>query len=206
MRKNLYLFILLMIICSITTLTTAQVTKVVIRGVVTAAIDKLPLPGAHVMLLNKDGRGRNAIADMDGNYSMRVETRAGDNLVVSYTGMKKATIPVKGRMTINVVMQDETVMLEGATIVASKKTSNGMMDINERDLTTAMGKVSMADLEDGMTAPSVEDALQGRIAGLDIAASSRSGCRNVSPHSWYYLYDGVFTTAYCSRRVSMMRR
>ena len=52
MRKNLYLFILLMIICSITTLATAQVTKVVIRGVVTAAIDKLPLPGAHVMLLN----------------------------------------------------------------------------------------------------------------------------------------------------------
>lgn len=45
-------------------------------------------------------------------------------------------------------MQDETVMLEGATIVASKKTSNGMMDINERDLTTAMGKVSMADLEE----------------------------------------------------------
>lgn len=141
MRKNLYLFILLMIICSITTLATAQVTKVVIRGVVTAAIDKLPLPGAHVMLLNKDGRVvGNAIADMDGNYSMRVETRAGDNLVVSYTGMKKATIPVKGRMTINVVMQDETVMLEGATIVASKKTSNGMMDINERRPHDGYGK------------------------------------------------------------------
>ena len=78
MRKNLYLFILLMIICSITTLATAQVTKVVIRGVVTAAIDKLPLPGAHVMLLNKDGRVvGNAIADMDGNYSMRVETQIG---------------------------------------------------------------------------------------------------------------------------------
>lgn len=205
MRKNLYLFILLMIICSITTLATAQVTKVVIRGVVTAAIDKLPLPGAHVMLLNKDGRVvGNAIADMDGNYSMRVETRAGDNLVVSYTGMKKATIPVKGRMTINVVMQDETVMLEGATIVASKKTSNGMMDINERDLTTAMGKVSMADLEDGMTAPSVEDALQGLYRRFGYCQPVRAtGGRNVSPHSWYHFYDGVFTTAYCSRRVSL---
>ena len=95
MRKNLYLFILLMIICSITTLATAQVTKVVIRGVVTAAIDKVPLPGAHVMLLNKDGRVvGNAIADMDGNYSMRVETRAGDNLVVSYTGMKLSLIHI----------------------------------------------------------------------------------------------------------------
>lgn len=193
MRKNLYLFILLMIICSITTLATAQVTKVVIRGVVTAAIDKLPLPGAHVMLLNKDGRVvGNAIADMDGNYSMRVETRAGDNLVVSYTGMKKATIPVKGRMTINVVMQDETVMLEGATIVASKKTSNGMMDINERDLTTAMGKVSMADLEDGMDGTQCGRCSSGAYRRFGLLQPVRAtGCRNVSPHSWYHFYDGV---------------
>jgi TonB-linked SusC/RagA family outer membrane protein len=154
-------------------LSSAQQTKVVIRGVVTAAIDKLPLPGANVLLVNKDGRVvGNAVTDMDGNYSMRVETRAGDNLVATYIGMKKATIPVKGKMTINIVMQDETVMLEGATIVGNKRVNNGMMDVSERDLTTAMSRISMSDLEDGMTAPSVEDALQGRIAGMDIAASS----------------------------------
>ncbi|GAA6258493.1 SusC/RagA family TonB-linked outer membrane protein [Bacteroides sp. f07] len=154
-------------------LSSAQHTKVVIRGVVSSAFDKMPLPGAHVLLVNKDGRVvGNAITDMDGNYSMRVETRAGDNLVATYTGMKKTTVPVKGKMTINIVMQDETVMLEGATIVASKRVNNGMMDINERDLTTAMSRISMSELEDGMSAPSVEDALQGRIAGLDIAASS----------------------------------
>lgn len=173
MRRYVYQFILLMLLCCIPTSMSAQHTKVVIRGVVTSAFDKLPLPGAHVLLVNKDGRVvGNAIADMDGNYSMRVETRAGDKLEVSYTGMKKAIVPIKGKMTINVVMQDETVMLEGATIVAHKRVNNGMMDVNERDLTTAMSRISMADLEDGMTAPSVEDALQGRIAGLDIAASS----------------------------------
>lgn len=36
-----------------------------------------------------------------------------------------------------------------------------MMDVSERDLTTAMSRISMSDLEDGMTAPSVEDTLQG---------------------------------------------
>lgn len=173
MRRYVYQFILLMLLCCIPALVSAQHTKVVVRGVVTSAFDKMPLPGAHVLLVNKDGRVvGNAITDMDGNYSMRVETRAGDNLEVTYTGMKKAIIPMKGKMTINVVMQDETVMLEGATIVAHKRVNNGMMDVNERDLTTAMSRISMADLEDGMTAPSVEDALQGRIAGLDIAASS----------------------------------
>ena len=56
-------------------------------------------------------------------------------------------------MTINIVMQDETVMLEGATIVGNKRVNNGMMDVSERDLTTAMSRISMSDLEDGMTAP-----------------------------------------------------
>ena len=173
MRRYVYQFILLTILCCMPALSSAQHTKVVIRGVVSSAFDKMPLPGAHVLLVNKDGRVvGNAITDMDGNYSMRVETRAGDNLVATYTGMKKTTVPVKGKMTINIVMQDETVMLEGATIVASKRVNTGRMDINERDLTTAMSRISMSELEDGMSAPSVEDALQGRIAGLDIAASS----------------------------------
>ena len=173
MRRYVYQFILLTVLCCMPALSSAQQTKVVIRGVVTAAIDKLPLPGANVLLVNKDGRVvGNAVTDMDGNYSMRVETRAGDNLVATYIGMKKVTIPVKGKMTINIVMQDETVMLEGATIVGNKRVNNGMMDVSERDLTTAMSRISMSDLEDGMTAPSVEDALQGRIAGMDIAASS----------------------------------
>ncbi len=173
MRRYVYQFILLTVLCCMPALSSAQQTKVVIRGVVIAAIDKLPLPGANVLLVNKDGRVvGNAVTDMDGNYSMRVETRAGDNLVATYIGMKKATIPVKGKMTINIVMQDETVMLEGATIVGNKRVNNGMMDVSERDLTTAMSRISMSDLEDGMTAPSVEDALQGRIAGMDIAASS----------------------------------
>ena len=173
MRRYVYQFILLTVLCCMPALSSAQQTKVVIRGVVTAAIDKLPLLGANVLLVNKDGRVvGNAVTDMDGNYSMRVETRAGDNLVATYIGMKKATIPVKGKMTINIVMQDETVMLEGATIVGNKRVNNGMMDVSERDLTTAMSRISMSDLEDGMTAPSVEDALKGRIAGMDIAASS----------------------------------
>lgn len=173
MRKYLYQFIFLLMLSCIPLLLPAQATKVMIRGVVTAAIDKQPLPGAHVLLINKDGRViGNAIADMDGNYSMRVESRAGDNLVVTYTGMKKKTVPVNGKMTINIVMEDEMIMLEGATITARKKVNNGMMDVNERDLTTAMSRISMSDLEDGMTAASVDDALQGRIAGLDIASSS----------------------------------
>ena len=107
-------------------------------------------------------------------------------------------------MTINIVMQDETVMLEGATIVGNKRVNNGMMDVSERDLTTAMSRISMSDLEDGMTAPSVEDALQGRIAGMDIAASSGDpGDGDVDPNPWYDFHDRFFTTVDCSRRISL---
>ena len=122
------------------------------NGKVTGTVedDFGPVTGASVVV---KGTSNGTITDMDGNYSMRVETRAGDNLVATYIGMKKATIPVKGKMTINIVMQDETVMLEGPTIVGNKRVNNGMMDVSERDLTTAMSRISMSDLEDGMTAP-----------------------------------------------------
>lgn len=174
MRNYLYKLILLIGLCSTPGLLMSQATRVLIRGVVTAAIDKLPLPGANVMLMNKDGRVMaNAVTDMDGNYSMRVETYAGDKLVVSYVGMKKANILLKGRTTVNVVMEDESTMLEGATITAKKVVNNGFMNINERDLTTAVSKIDMGELGDAIGV-SVDDALQGRIAGLDIASSSGS--------------------------------
>ena len=44
MRRYVYQFILLTVLCCMPALSSAQQTKVVIRGVVTAAIDKLPLP------------------------------------------------------------------------------------------------------------------------------------------------------------------
>lgn len=174
MKDCLYKFVIILCLCCATPgLLSAQATKVMIRGVITAEFDKEPLPGANVLLVNKDNRVTgHATTDMDGNYSMLVEVRAGDKLSVSYTGMKTNSTPVKGNTTINIALEEDAVMLEGAVITAKKKISNGLMNINERDLTTSATRISIADLADNMSGAGVDDALQGRIAGVDIVAGT----------------------------------
>ena len=86
MRRYVYQFILLTVLCCMPALSSAQQTKVVIRGVVTAAIDKLPLPGANVLLVNKDGRVvGNAVTDMDGNFTLD-GVKNGDVIQISFIG------------------------------------------------------------------------------------------------------------------------
>ena len=60
--------IVLVSLCAAPFALSAQVTATMIRGVVKAASDKTPLPGIHVLYMNKDGRVvGNAVTDIDGN-------------------------------------------------------------------------------------------------------------------------------------------
>ncbi|MCD8165400.1 MAG: carboxypeptidase-like regulatory domain-containing protein [Bacteroides sp.] len=148
-------------------------TRIMIRGVVTSVTDNESLPGANVVLMNKDERIiTHAITDLDGNYSLLADVKPGDKLVVSYTGFVKQEISLGTRTTINVQMEEESIMLEGAVIVAQRRVNNGMLSVNERDLTTAATCISMADIADNMAGASIDDALQGRIAGMDMTAGS----------------------------------
>ncbi|HJD76523.1 MAG TPA: TonB-dependent receptor [Bacteroides reticulotermitis] len=165
--------IVLVSLCAAPFTLSAQVTATMIRGVVKAASDKTPLPGIHVLYMNKDGRVvGNAVTDIDGNYSLRTETRAGDKIVFSFVGMKKKTVPMRdGITTINALMEDDT-LIDEVVVTAKRQSNNGFMNINERDLTTAVSRISMDEIADGLAGASVDDVLQGQIAGLDITASS----------------------------------
>jgi TonB-linked SusC/RagA family outer membrane protein len=148
--------------------------KVMIRGVVTSGTDGSTLPGANVQLVNKDSRVMAfSVTDIDGNYSLMSDLSSGDQLIVTYSGFKKQTIKIKDvtASPFNVVLQENVVQLSGAMVVAKRQISNGMMNIAERDLTSSAQRISMADLED-VAGASVDDALQGRIAGADIVANS----------------------------------
>lgn len=173
MKNILNRYILWICLCCIPGLLAAQGGKVMIRGVVTAASDKLGLPAANVLLMNKDNRVINyATTDLDGNFSILAEPKDGDRLVVSYTGYKKQELPLKGKMTFKIELQEESIILEGAVVIAQRKINTGMMSVNERDLTTSAKRISIADLADNMVGAGIDDALQGRIAGVDIVAGT----------------------------------
>ena len=56
-------------------------------------------------------------------------------------------------------------------VVARPTSNNGLVNINERNLTTAVQRINAKELEE-MQASSIDQALQGRLSGVDITATS----------------------------------
>ena len=158
-----------MLLCCFSSVTEAQTqNRILLRGVVTSASDGYSLPGAHVIVQNKDGRVIAATAtDMDGNYSLMIDGRTDNKMIVSFAGYKKETINLGKETVVNVAMKDDVVVLKGAVVTADRKVSNGMMNISEREMSIAAKRIDMSEIQE-LGGASVDDALQGRIAGMDI--------------------------------------
>ncbi len=167
--KRILLFLLL---CTLS-VSAALAQKTLIRGTIMDGTFDEPLAGANVVWQNKDGRTvTGAQTDFNGNFSLAEMVRPGDVLVVSFTGYKKQTLPITTSQTVyNLTMIEETVALKDVEVTAARRQNSGMMQISERDLTTSAKKVDMSELED-LAVADATDALQGRVAGVDMVATS----------------------------------
>ncbi len=143
-----------------------------IKGKVVDAKTKKPIQGVSITEVDADGRFiKGGVTDIEGNYVVKV-TSLKNKISISYIGYKSVTENIAGRTTINFSLQEgESVDLGEAVVIATRRSDNGMVPIAERNLTTAVSKVSAKDLEE-MQAASIDQALQGRLAGVDITASS----------------------------------
>ena len=128
------------------------------------------LISATVVEQDKNGRVLTAVrTDYDGNFSIAVKST--ENLLVfSYVGYTKQSLPIKAQRKFNVTLKSKNVMNE-VVVKASRMVSSGGLAVPEREYTGAMQRFSTEKLE-GMSITSIDDALQGRIAGLDIVANS----------------------------------
>jgi len=147
-------------------------TSIVIRGKITDKKNGEPIANASVSEIDSDGRIiKGASSDIEGNYVLRPKSTRS-KISVSYIGYKTITESIGTRQTINIVMeQGEASELGEAVIVAQRRTDNGMVPIADRNLTTAVSKISAKDLEE-MQSASIDQALQGRLSGVDITATS----------------------------------
>ena len=109
------------------------------------------------------------VTDFEGNFSMVVKNTS-NVLEISYVGYKTQRIEIGSRTVFNVKMVEDN-MLETVDIVAEQRTRTGGLDILEREMTHATQKISMDDM-DGLSFASVDEALQGQIAGLDVVFNS----------------------------------
>lgn len=144
--------------------------KILVRGHVYSAMDKLPAVGATIMEMNTDNRVvSSTVTNLDGNFSLFVMSKK-HSLVVSYVGYKKQTILIGDNLNMKIALQEGT-HLQEITVVGKKNQAVGNLDINERDISMAIGKLTAEEIGDIQVA-SIDEAMQGRIAGVDIMANA----------------------------------
>ena len=109
------------------------------------------------------------VTDVNGNFSFRINNPK-DKLRISYIGYETQVIPIKGlryKILMKTNNQIKEVVIKGKKITPAA----GGLPIPERELSMASQTIDMKEFE-GMPLTSVEEALQGRISGLDIIANS----------------------------------
>jgi TonB-linked SusC/RagA family outer membrane protein len=133
--------------------------------------NRKPLQGVTVAEVDRDQRTiRAVITDIEGNFAIRINNRA-DSLSFSFIGTETITQPIGSRNTINISMRTSASGLGEVIVVSARRTDNGLMPIKERNVTTAVAKINAKEMEE-MQAASIDQALQGRLPGVDITANS----------------------------------
>lgn len=165
------------IICILCLLCTASamMAQKAVTGKVTDSNTGEEIIGASVTEIDVTGRVVTAtVTNINGDYSLNFRN-AKNRLSVSYIGYKTQRIAYKGQSVINVRLQDEHTSIKEVTVTARKRASGESgFNISQREVSMAMGHFNMKDME-GISVTSAEDALQGRISGLDIVGSGVPG-------------------------------
>lgn len=133
-------------------------------------VDELGEPLIGVSVLVK-GTSVGVITNLDGQFS--VDLPAGKNeLLISYVGYKEQLVTVSSNAVLNIKMVPDTKTLDEVVVV-------GYGTVKKRDLT---GAVTSMKNKDVVVAPTsnVMEALQGKIAGMDIMKTSGKVGEDVS--------------------------
>ena len=145
----------------------AYAQNMTVSGVVTDSADA-PVPGATVMV---EGTQTGTSTDADGAF--KITAPANGKLIVSIIGYATQTVPVEGRSFIAVQVKEDSEFLENALVVGygtGQKIGN------------IVGSVTSVSSEELASRPSanIGDALQGKVAGLQIFNTSGEPQSSVS--------------------------
>jgi TonB-linked SusC/RagA family outer membrane protein len=133
-----------------------------VQGRVTNAETQGALPGVRVLVR---GTTQGTLTDADGRYT--VSAPGNGTLLFSALGYAGMEVAVGGRTTIDVALQPSAIALEGLVVV-------GYTTERRRDVTGAVSSVTAEQLSDQKVA-TVEEALRGKVPGVQISASGEPG-------------------------------
>ncbi|MBH98219.1 MAG: SusC/RagA family TonB-linked outer membrane protein [Rhodospirillaceae bacterium] len=160
-----------------------------VSGKVTGADDGLPLPQVTVLL---KGTTSGIPTNFDGEYTLSVPAEGG-TLVFRYLGYVTQEVEIGNRSVINIQLAPDVQSL-GEVVV----TGYGVEQ--KRDITGAIAQIKAEEIEN-LPLQSFDRAVQGRIAGVQVQASSGApgasmnflirGQSSLANNTPLYIVDGV---------------
>lgn len=168
MKKIKKTVILILALCSF--MGAYSQTKTIIRGKVIDQKDNSAVIGATIIESDKSDRVLNGtITDTDGNFVYQMKD-PGNTMKVSVIGYQTKTFKPNFQKTVVIELVSSDIELDQVTITAKAKSDNQLTNIDERDNASSRVKVDLMEMRDaGVT--SAADALQGKVAGLDIISA-----------------------------------
>lgn len=149
-----------------------------------------PIVGASVTVA---GTYTGVSTGVDGEFS--INAAKGQQLQVSYVGMKTQSLPVGGgNVPMNVVLEEDATTLDAAVVI-------GYGTAKKRDLTGSIVNVSGEEIANRPSSNPMA-SLQGKVAGVQIVNSGRAGqdpeirirgTNSINGYAPLYVVDGLFT-------------
>ena len=139
----------------------------IISGTVSDDIE--PLMMVNVVEVDNNKRiVAHGVTDINGNFSFRC-VNPKDHIQVSYIGYQTQNIPITKKV-FKILMKSNT-QIQEVVIKSVRKTEGSGLSIPMTEISTAQQTIDMKEFE-GLAMTSVDEALQGRVAGLDIVMNS----------------------------------
>jgi TonB-linked SusC/RagA family outer membrane protein len=133
-----------------------------ITGTVTGSDDNQGIPGVQVAV---KGTIQGTTTNVMGQYSLSVPSNA-THLVFSFMGMKTQEITIDGKTTIDVVMENDALALEGVVITG--------YGVTRKAAFTGAASMVGEDVLTRQTGANVITGLQGTMAGVLVSVTSGS--------------------------------
>lgn len=145
----------------------AQTKGTMIHGVVEDDLEGLM--GCNVVEIDANNRiVAHAVTDINGNFAFRI-VDPKNKLRISYVGYQTKIVPIKGT-TYKIRLASNTTLKE-VVVKSNRVVQSSGLAIPERELSIAHQMIDAKEFE-GLGVTSVDEALQGRISGLDIVSNS----------------------------------
>jgi len=135
-----------------------------ITGTVTDATDGFPIPGVSVFV---KGTTIGTITRGDGTYVLSIPTDA-TTLSFSFIGMKGVEVSIEGKSVIDVAMESETIGVDEVVVTALG------ISKDKKAIGYAATSVSGDEIANSQ-AVNPMNALQGKVAGIDISTAPGPG-------------------------------